>query len=78
LHLAAARGELDRVRQQIPDDLLQTIRVSGHRRGQWLDHRFDPHASGVSRRHDGRHRIAQDRRQIDRLDVQAEATRDDP
>ena len=31
LHLAAAGRELDRVRQQIPDDLLQPIRVARHR-----------------------------------------------
>ena len=32
LHPAAARRELDRVRQQVPDDLLQPIRIAGHRR----------------------------------------------
>ena len=32
LHLAAARRELDRVRQQVPDDLLQAFAIAGHRR----------------------------------------------
>jgi hypothetical protein len=77
LHLATTRRELDRVGQQIPDDLLEAIGVSGDGCCQRLNQRLHTYASGVRRWHNGRHRITQDPRQIHRLDVQAEPAGDD-
>ena len=42
---------------------------------QRVDHRFDAHALGIRRRHDRGARVVQDRRQVHRLDIQAQTAR---
>ena len=53
LRHAAARGaELHRVREQVPDDLLQPIGIARHRADVRLERRVDAHALGLRRRAD--------------------------
>jgi len=48
-HLPTVRGELHRVRQQVPDDLLKTLGVSGDRRRLGVEHRVNANRLGISR-----------------------------
>ena len=63
-HLDAAllRRELDRVRQQVPDHLLQSIRVARDRADARIDDGLDAHALRVGRRLHRRDRVVDDQR----------------
>jgi len=71
LNLAAARGELDRVGEEVPENLLQSIRISRDRSRERLDNGFDSDVFGVRSRHNGGHCFVQNRRQVHRLNIQA-------
>ena len=78
LHAAALRRELDRVRQQVPDDLLQPVGVAGDERRRAGRARLEADALGVG---GGPHRL--DRRldhgrELDRLHVEPQLAGDDP
>ena len=66
---AVGAGELDRVRQDVPEHLLEPIRVADHRRGD-ADPLFEPNPLGVHRRPERVDRRANDRANVDRLDGQ--------
>ena len=57
LHAAAARRELDGVREQVPHDLLQPLRVARHGHARAIDGRLEPDALGGGRRRDGLERV---------------------
>ena len=50
LHAAALRRELDGVRQQVPDHLLQAIGIAGDRADARIEQRLHPHALRVGGR----------------------------
>ena len=75
--LAAARRELDRVRQEIPKDLLETVAVAGHRPRPGIERRMHADAlgiGGVLRRLHGR---LHDEREVQLLDLQQDFAGDD-
>ena len=47
LHTAALRRELDGVREEVPDDLLQAGRIARHQAGARVDDDLEPHAFGI-------------------------------
>lgn len=53
VHLAAQGRELDRVRQQVPEDLLQAIRIAMDPAVRYIDRRLQPDLFGGGRRFDG-------------------------
>ena len=70
-------GELDRVGQQVPDDLLEAFAITGYRRRQRIDDGLEPDAFGVRGGQHGGARVVQDRGKVHRRDVQAEPAGDD-
>ena len=72
LDLAVSAGELDRVREQVPHDLLQAIRVAGYGSRGRVQQLLQANAFGVRR---GPHRLDRgldDLRGVDRLHVEPE------
>ena len=77
LHLAALGRELDRVREQVPNDLLQPAAVAEYWSRVGIQHRFDANVLGVGGR---THRVdggADDLRQVDGGDIQPHLARND-
>src|SRR6266851_3857595 len=72
LDLAATGRELDRIRKQIPDDLLQPFLVAGDKPGARVGDNAELDIPGVSRGPHGVHGVFDDRRQLDSLDVKAQ------
>jgi hypothetical protein len=78
LHLAVLGRELDRVRKQVPDHLLEPPRVSRYRTGRRVEELLDAYAFRVGGR---RHRIDSrfhEAHRLYRLDVEAQLARRDP
>ena len=78
LYLAPSVCELHRVGQQIPEHLLQALRVTGNRTGLRIDHGLDAHALGFGRRRDHVNGIPDNLWEVHRLDVEPDLSRDDP
>jgi hypothetical protein len=62
--------EFDSVREQIPDHLLQAVRVACDLVGCTVERRFERDALGVGRGAHDIHRFFDQRRQVDRLDFE--------
>ena len=77
VHTTAHRRELDRVGEEVPDDLLQAIGVGRDGAEGSVQARLEPDASGVGRGLHRFHRGHDDGDQIDRSDIQAELAGDD-
>ena len=77
LDAAVSRRELDRVHQEVPDDLLQTVRVAVERAGARIDQRLQPEPLGLERRPHRVERRFQHPREIDRADVEPHLAADD-
>src|SRR5581483_1171986 len=77
LHAAPFGRELDRVREQVPDDLLQAVRVTLHQILTRAEYGLQTHAPGVSRRADRLDRVLYDAGDLDRRDFQPEFARND-
>src|SRR5262249_19364513 len=78
LNSAALRRELHGVYQEVPAQLLQPVRVAGDPGGAWVQHALEPYflrVGGRPYRVDG---CMDDRLEIDRADVEAHLSRDDP
>src|SRR5688572_18924922 len=71
LHAAVPRRELHRIRHEVPDHLLQSARIAGHRSYVRVHYRLNAHALGVGGRLNGGHRVVHDDRQLHRLHVEA-------
>ena len=78
LHAAAARRELDRVRQQVPHRLLQPLAIAVDARRAVLDDGLDAQALHLRGRLDREHRRRHHAAEVDELDVEAQLARDDP
>ena len=78
LDAAAAGRELDRVRQQVPDHLLQPLRIARHRHAGLIDRRLQPDALRRRRRRHRFERLVDHARQVHRADVQPQLAGDDP
>ena len=78
LHAARLRRELDGVRQQVPDDLLQAIGVARDGADALVDDRVDADLLRVGRRRHGFDRLAHDIWQADLLDVEPERAAVEP
>ena len=78
LHPAAARRELDGVREQVPHDLLQPLRVAGDRHAGLIERRLQPDALGGRRRRHGVDRVWITSARFDRPDVEPQLAGDDP
>ena len=78
LHFAAAVCELDGIRQEIPQHLLQALRIPGHGCRVWIDDRLDVYSLRVRRRSNNVDGAADDVRKLNRLDVQSNLSGDDP
>ena len=77
-HASAVGRELERVREQVPDDLLQTGGVSGHRSNRRVQLPIDGDAFRIRCRFDGLDGCVDDRCQVNALNVEAELARHDP
>ena len=77
LDAAVSFGELHGVRQQIPENLLQTLWIARHRRGAEIHDRLESHALGVGCRPHRLHGLLNERGQVDGLQVQAKLARHD-
>ena len=74
----ARRGELDGVRDQVPEDLLQARRVAQDGAGERLQRRRQRQALALGGAPHDVHRHLEDRRQLDELEVERELAADDP
>lgn len=75
LNAPAVGSEFDRVREQVPEHLLQAVRITGNRTYPGVEHELDSNALGVRRQaHDIYGRL-NNRRQVDRAGIQAELAR---
>src|ERR1044071_1864683 len=77
VHTAAALRELDRIRQQVPDYLAQTIRIALDQTFLRLKTRLQSDAFDVSRGPQRIERSVDDRREIERVQIEPEITSDD-
>ena len=77
LHPPAAGRELDGVRQQVPDDLLQAVRIAGDRPGRGIEPLVDADALRLRRRPHRLDRRLDERERVDRLDVEPHLARRD-
>ena len=71
LHFAIACRELHRIREEIPDHLLQPVCVAGHVAGVRIEDRVEPHTSRVRGGTDDLYRPADHINEVDRLYVEA-------
>ena len=78
LNSAATVGELDRVRQQVPQHLLQPFRIARDGRRLRIQDRLDPHALRLRGRGDGVDRAPHDFGELHGLNVQSNLARHDP
>src|SRR5438034_3760182 len=74
---AALRGELHRVREQVPDDLLEPGRIADGWRRPSVEHFLEPDLFRLGGRPDGIERAVDHGVEIDRPDVEAHLPRDD-
>ncbi len=74
--LAALGRKLDRVREQIPDDLLQPCRIAGDAVGLGIEHMANLDFLGRGGRHDRFDRAEDDRGKVGRLDIEPHLARD--
>ena len=74
----AAGGELDRVRQEVPHDLLQAVRVPRDGRRARVEILFEAHLPGVRRGPDGVERAVHDVDEADRPHREAQLPGHDP
>src|SRR5581483_11208813 len=72
LNLPAPGGEPDRVREEVPDHLLQADGIAQHRARVRTERQSDPDLSGVSRRAEGVTGGDDHRQEIDLVDVEAQ------
>ena len=77
LHAAAARRELDRIGEQVPDDLLQARGVAAHHERCRCDERLESHAFRVCRGARPCDRFFDGARELDRLHVEAHLAAED-
>src|SRR5438128_5050671 len=77
VNLAAIGRELDGVRQQVPDDLLQSRRVAAHLAHRGVQGDFDLYRFGFSRGADRVYRHLDDRRERERARFDAQLAADD-
>lgn len=70
--------EFHRIRQQVPDDLLQSIGIAGDRCGARIENRLHTNLLGIRRGAKGLDGVGDDTRQIDGLHIQTELPGDDP
>ena len=75
---AARRRELDRVREQVPHDLLQPARVAGHRDQRPLQHGDQPEPLLLRRGLGRLHRHLQHGREVDGPGLEADLAAHDP
>ena len=78
LHASVPRRELDRIRQQVPDNLLQPLRIAGNRNARLIDGGLQPDALRRRRRRHGLERLLNHARQVDGPDVEPQFAGDDP
>ncbi len=74
---AARRRELDGVREQVPDDLPQPVRIAGEGAHRCIDVAFDDDPLAVGRRHDGPDGVFDDLLDVHGLHLEARLPRDD-
>src|SRR5207247_8581935 len=74
---ATVGRELDRVGEEVPHDLPQASLVTGDRCHRIVEYGFDLDGLRIGRRAHGLDRRLDRRREIDRLDLEAELARDD-
>jgi hypothetical protein len=77
LDATATGRELHGVREQVPDHLLQAIRIPRHGADVRLEDRLEAHTLRIRRRGDRGQPIAQHRGQVHRLNVQPDLARRD-
>ena len=77
LHRTAAWRELDGVRQQVPDDLLQAAGIAGDRSGRRVEDAIQPDVLGDGRRRHRLDRRVDERERMQRLQVEPELARVD-
>jgi len=73
----AAVRKLHRIRQQIPNDLLQPVCVAGNHRGRGVEMSFDPDPLRVSRGTHNVNRILDYRHDFQRVKIEIQITGDD-
>jgi hypothetical protein len=66
------RRELDGVRQQVPDGLLQALTIAVDAAAAFVDDRLDPDPLGLGRRLDAGARRGNHRPDIEQLDLQTQ------
>ena len=74
----AFRGELDRVVDEVPEDLLQPIRVSFDARRRGIQRNVESDALRVGRRANRLDRRLHHRHQVDRAELEPQLARNDP
>ena len=74
---AAARRELDRIREQVPDHLLQPLGIAGHCAGVLVQRALDRDVLGVGGGSTASIALADQRREIDGLHRQPQLSRND-
>jgi len=77
LHPAPAWSELDGIGQQVPDHLLQTVEVGGHRTGQGFEQNLEANLLGRRGRSDGINGRFHDGGQVNVAQLQVELAPDD-
>ena len=75
---AAARAELHRIREEVPDDLLEAIRIADDLDHVRIDLADDGDVLGFGGWPGGLEGVAHDVAEIDRREVEAQLARDDP
>ena len=74
-HATTCRGELDRVRQQVPHDLSQPVGIGGDRADSRINLRLEPQRLRVGRRFHRDDRFVHDIRDTHRADIEAQLQR---
>lgn len=72
LHFPSARRELDRIREQVPDDLLEPVVIAGDLSGFRVEHSLDANLLRIRGRSNDIDGGFDDVRELDRLDVDAQ------
>ena len=72
LDAPAARRELDRIREQVPHDLLEPIRIPRYRTDIRIDDRQNAHALCFRPWHHRREGVVEHNRKVERLHIETD------